>query len=527
MSVKLVRLAGAVLALAMLLHARFLRCVTDDAYITFRFARHLADGHGLVWNIGEPPVEGYTNFLWLLWCAMAAKVGFDLPLFSQIAGAAASLVTMAYTYRFGRKLLGMSRGLALFPCLLLSASGPFVTWAMAGMETSLFGCLMLASLYHFARAGQRERPPITAFVLVFLATLTRPEGLVVFATLAVLYLWSPGWGTARQRLLTPIVYLGCFAAYFVWRYQYFGQLLPNTFYAKVGMSGFIVARGLGYTAYFVGHFVAPWLPLIVLLAWGRGGLLPMIRSMRTALERRERLPRLGVAALLGAYVLCVVGLGGDYMAMYRFFVPVLPFTYLVVAEVLRGVLGAASAGSRRRVVVGGCIVFGVGLTLLHSTPADALLFRRPPMMHGHYLGVQTERMATRRFVTVGRFFDRHKRNPQETLATPVIGAIGYYSNMRILDMLGLTDPHIAHAPPAQSLGLGFPGHERADLLYVVRRRPTYVLLALDPDPVTMPEGSHEALSLLRSAYVQRNVWYQDSMTGFQGYVHFLELERPS
>jgi hypothetical protein len=38
----------------------------DDAFISFRYSEHLANGFGLVWNIGQAPVEGYTNFLWVL-----------------------------------------------------------------------------------------------------------------------------------------------------------------------------------------------------------------------------------------------------------------------------------------------------------------------------------------------------------------------------------------------------------------------------------------------------------------------------
>ncbi len=42
----------------------------DDAMISMRYARNLAGGHGLVWNVGDQhPVEGYTNLSWTLWMA--------------------------------------------------------------------------------------------------------------------------------------------------------------------------------------------------------------------------------------------------------------------------------------------------------------------------------------------------------------------------------------------------------------------------------------------------------------------------
>ena len=46
----------------------------DDSFISLRYADHLVEGLGLVYNAGEY-VEGYTNLLWTLALAGAAKVG--------------------------------------------------------------------------------------------------------------------------------------------------------------------------------------------------------------------------------------------------------------------------------------------------------------------------------------------------------------------------------------------------------------------------------------------------------------------
>ena len=66
------RLAPA-LAAALAAYAWLALCfdfVCDDAYISFRYARHLASGMGLRFNPAEvPPVEGYSNLLWVLWLA--------------------------------------------------------------------------------------------------------------------------------------------------------------------------------------------------------------------------------------------------------------------------------------------------------------------------------------------------------------------------------------------------------------------------------------------------------------------------
>ncbi len=61
----------------------------EDAMISMRYARNFADGHGFAWNAGEPPIEGFTNFLWTLWMSLAHKIGMSeskISLFIMLSG---------------------------------------------------------------------------------------------------------------------------------------------------------------------------------------------------------------------------------------------------------------------------------------------------------------------------------------------------------------------------------------------------------------------------------------------------------
>ena len=51
------------------LHQLMFATLADDAFISFRYSQHLAEGHGLVFNVGEK-VEGYSNFLWVVLVAI-------------------------------------------------------------------------------------------------------------------------------------------------------------------------------------------------------------------------------------------------------------------------------------------------------------------------------------------------------------------------------------------------------------------------------------------------------------------------
>jgi hypothetical protein len=227
------------------------RFTTDDAYISLRYAEHLAGGHGLVWNVGESiPVEGYSNFLFVLLGALALRWGLPAMTVLKTIGTVALGAACVALYGLGRRALG--RVGALIGVLLL-VSYPGVTyWAVSGMETTVFLALVLTAVWTFGRgwdaiSNDREgvsragRWMTVTGGLVFLGALTRPEGPVVGIVLLVVLgiaLWR-GW-LPRRRVLAAAAALGLaaavpFAAYEAWRWIYFHRLLPNSVLCKIGL----------------------------------------------------------------------------------------------------------------------------------------------------------------------------------------------------------------------------------------------------------------------------------------------------
>ena len=88
---KLCYLAAALVCILHPLRA-FQSVISDDAFIAFRYAKHLAGGMGLTWNPGDPPLEGFTSPLHVLLLSAGIRIGLDpLPL-SQILGLLGSLL---------------------------------------------------------------------------------------------------------------------------------------------------------------------------------------------------------------------------------------------------------------------------------------------------------------------------------------------------------------------------------------------------------------------------------------------------
>ena len=521
-----------VVATLFLAHAFYLACVAEDAFITFHFARHLAAGDGLVWNVGEPPVEGYTNFLWLLISALLLLWELDLPTASQSLGFTAGLITLIGLYRCGL-LIGLKRRMAALPCVALACSGPFATWAGSGMETNLFAMWITLAVFHYSRfyAGSHvsnrglPRDLYSSFALLLAATLTRPEGALIAGILLLysIYSWRSNAEAGKRSISALRVVAGpaslyglALLAYTVWRLSYFHYPLPNTFYAKTGGGYSQFVRGLEYCGLFALHYLTPWLAAVALAI-----------AARSSGERPDRAPAIHIISLwtLFFYTTYIAAVGGDYMAMYRFFVPVLPLLYLELGLVIdrgRKRFGDSKGGMTLVAVSVLIALFG---TLFHSTPYESEWVAEPERMHGNFRGVETERWYVARHRLIGEFFERYGREG-ESLATGAVGAVAYYSNLDVYDVHGIVDSHIAHhGKSLEELGTGLPGHEKTDYLYIFDKKPTFYMFSrrLSAKPLRgIPHLVDDVDAIVARDYRVGSVFLKDEANGESGYFGFLE-----
>jgi hypothetical protein len=430
---------------ALCLHfSRF--ALIDDAYIAFRYAQHLAGGQGLVFNPGER-VEGYTCFLWVLWLAGCAELRLPLETASQWLGAACLAATLVVTARFRRPEPERPAWSLLIAPALFAANAAAAMWAVHGLETALFGLLLLLALRADARAAIAGVPGSAAGFWYALAALTRPEGALLFAA-SLLF-----WGLLLRRRLPSLVrrvlaFAVIVLPHLVWRYHYYGFLLPNTFYAKVGMGWPLVARGARYVLdFFAGPQGLLFLPVLL--------CLPQARADRSAAFL------LWMAAAAGIVVALE---GGDAFPAWRFLVPFLPVFYLLVQEGIAATLASvAPPRVPRRVAVAACF-------LLLAAAAPLHLWRVYQVAMIEARGADR---FTRNMTLVGVALARHLP-PTARIALNPVGAVPYHAGLYAYDMLGLTDLHIAHRERAP-LGTGIAGHEKGDGGYILDERPELIL----------------------------------------------------
>jgi len=225
--------------LAWLASAAWFLC--DDAFISFRYARNLLEGHGLVFNPGER-VEGYTNFLWVLelaalWKAFGLRPENAAPWLSV----ACTIGTFAAVVWWAARIPGLRRrGLVTWMALgLLCTSATFAVWTSGGgLETRQFTLLVVAAVVYLSVHADSRLGLLGASLSLAAAAYTRPEGLLIAACCFGWFVVQRIVAGRRLRLdlrelgwlMLPFVVL--VGAHFLFRHGYYGEWLPNTYHAK-------------------------------------------------------------------------------------------------------------------------------------------------------------------------------------------------------------------------------------------------------------------------------------------------------
>jgi arabinofuranosyltransferase len=363
--------------------------LADDAFITFRYARHVAQGLGPVFNPGER-VEGYTNSLEVAVLALAHWAGADLVWAGRAFSLAGGLAGVALAWRLARR--AGSAATAWLAPLLVALHPSYAVWSGAGLETTVFGAWLTAAVLVSLSGPSDPRGFLAVSALGLLAGLTRPEGVVFYGLFVALALARGGW---RGLIPGLLLFTSLGGLYFAARWSWFGALLPNTFYAKSAFTPAHLTRGLGYLAEFLVN--PPNLPLAPL--WALGAL---------AAIRRRQLELVAVPALL---VLLVAAEGGDGLPMYRFLVPALPCL---------GALAALGVDQLREDLGRRGLLAGLALAVAGAVGAFV------PRHDAQYVNYRVQRDdEIPRWTEVGRAL-KAEFPAGTVLAAAPIGALGYY-----------------------------------------------------------------------------------------------------
>ena len=375
-----------------------LHFASEDAYITYRYARNLAIGLGLVFNPGEK-VMGFTSPLWTVWNALGWKLMRDPANWSRGWSVLADVVTLIVVAALLRR--HVSRASAWVFAFLFAAWTLFAAVTASGMEISAMLALVALGAMLAGRGSIATGPVLGALALM------RPEGVFAAAVIALGAKW-------RDRLIALAIAAAGFGAL----YLYFGTIVPQSLTAK--------AQLYGTPGPWAGRH---WWEWIVPFSLGRWPEVPEARFvyLTTILGapaafvgamRLWKLRRTEIATLAGALLIVWAGYAALGVAYFFWYLEIpLACWFLLIA------LGFPEIVRHRAVYVSAALfVLGTWTVIWELYGGRARLERNFALVADHLL--------------------QHSQAWDKVMLEP-IGLVGYYARVTVLDEVGLVSPRIA------------------------------------------------------------------------------------
>lgn len=451
----------------LLLHTMFFRFwIVDDAGIVFAYARNVATGYGLVAQPHVAPVEAYSSPLWLFELVPFFWIGaFKLELTPKLVSLLNVVAGFLIYCRASEPGLGDGRLVATASLSLLALQSGFVIWCASGLENGAFAFLLLLLLAVIS--DPRGERPTAAGLVVGAISLTRPEGVLFSLAYPVLLAMHGPKEVLRARALVryALGFLPLVSAYVVFRVFYFGEFLPNTYYAKGGptlrtihaivlLEPTMIEKVGDLSAATLGVSSGAWFVVLCIasIVWLRH---PLRESRRAT----------AILTMLGLSTLSYLLLPYDWMGEYRFATGFFLCFYLYLGYVVWfGIRMARRVriAEMRPQLTFMSVMMCVGMLTAVMTIPRSIRFATNPV-----ISVEEVIETARRFERMGAI--ANVEHPSLLIAD--VGGALFASHLRIYDLGMLSDRTIAHA-----LGEGVARRDQQAFYdYIFERaRPTFV-----------------------------------------------------
>ena len=456
-------------------------CLFDDAMISMRYAWNFSHGLGLVWNSGEY-IQGYTNLLMTLLMSIAT-LAFDKSnavLFMQVSGAVLMLAIAFVSMRIAGHIVQDAPPQRQIPVRVLSffcalSYYPLTYWSIMGMETGLLTLLLLLAVLSAFNYTTSRKSIFLLSVAGYsgLAFLTRNDS-IIFAILIWFYiiLEIPDIKNNHKSIYQLLGAIGIFFLFVigqeVFQYQYYGELVPNTYTLKLTGMPLInrIQNGIG--------FIRPFLKEIFLVL--------VLSSISLVLDFSKR--KLLLLSLMLSAIGYQIYIGGDAWNYWRIMAPCMPLLMILFIDAIFAFIPSLTSSQAFR----GHLLPHTRLSKKYTTWILVPLFTLIGL-----LLINTRFLPEIIFSTEPYQAKANQRNINTAIALNQIttsnatvgvfwaGSIPYFTDRKAIDFLGKSDRYIAHLPPDISGAVAWngmnsvPGHNKYDLNYSIKTlEPTYV-----------------------------------------------------
>lgn len=462
--------------------------IVDDSYIFFRYAENIFNGFGFVWNIGEKPVEGYSSFGYLAVLLAGKFLSINPEYFSLIMGIISSALSLYFIYLLYNLLNPDLRYENLFVIFLISFSPAYGYWAGAGMETSFYFMSLSGSAYFYFKFYQNKKNIFISGILFGLLCLIRFEGVLFFLLFFLHTTWNKNkrfkFRLNIKSFLILSGFIVVFGSYFIWRWIYFGNFFPNTFYAKTG----------GGIDQLIGGFKYVYLSFRRFYGVGWILILPLFFFIQIKYLSTETKFLFFISIIS---VFSTILIGGDHFHNGRFIYPILPLLFIILPYGFNSLFNLLKKYNLNRAHVA-TIYF---LTIIVVMIFKPIYIESFDGLRNLFLGkkdivIRFDESVNSNivewqhaFILMGKELNKIAED-EDVVACVPIGAIGYFSKISVIDMVGLVDPVIANEIFEGDKSFEWtPGHTKGDGKYVLSRKPKFIQLTdyLTKKPLSVPQ----------------------------------------
>jgi hypothetical protein len=507
----------------------------DDAMISMRYAKNLTAGLGMVWNPGEY-VEGYSNFLWTVWMFVLHQVPVHASKFALLVSISGALILVANLFlvkALSEKISGNSPLSVNLSIVLTAFYYGIIYWTLRGMEVGLLTLLVNYSLLIIFNLREKFRALEFRIFLLLLSAIimTRADSLIIVLALLVSLFFAIKEDIRYKYFLRAIVtVVFVITAQTLFRIYYYGDVLPNTFYLKIGNISY-------YDRFYRGFDTFKDILLSTLLP----ALIPVILYLYLSAKNFDRFKvysLLGILATTSAYSIFVGGDSWEWMPYANRFIAVsIPATLILMAYSIDKIFN--DTGKREIPVLLLLIIIPYPLLLLFLNlifPAKVsfvkdiirlnnefliilavvilmlftiVLFSSQTMKEAGKMSFRRKCLALTAIITIifltangwaylqwiekkALFVEQDSNNTRlglkilkntntDTRVADVwAGNLPYFSERYSVDLLGKMDKFIAKGEPVP--GFNLPGHSKWDHVYSIKNFKPDLILGLREEP---------------------------------------------
>ncbi|MBN2144605.1 MAG: glycosyltransferase family 39 protein [Candidatus Aureabacteria bacterium] len=434
-------------------------CLFDDAMISMRYAKNLADGFGLVWNPGGEKIEGFSNPLWvgLMSFFHLFPIGSSkICLVIQISGLIFYVLSLVLITKTAEILSGGSKAVSIGAFFLTAFYYPLHNWMLQGTETGLQTFVVCFSVWLLLCHRETKRLKWWVYLMLGTGTLIRLDMVVPYLCVSLLLIYQEKQNKIRHGIIAVSIFAFFLGIQTLFRQLYYHEWLPNTYYLK--MTGLFFPYRITRGGYVFFQFVRQINPLLFFLPAG----LLFVKNDRPVVLH---------LIVFSTQILYSIWVGGDAWERgdaNRFLAFVMPLYFSVYAYALSYFLSrlgehAAIFKAKQNFIYGILIFFS--LIQFNSFSLDGwheFLFQKKPYEVSENQ-LNTEKALLVKAVT--------KENA--TIGASRVGAMAYFSCRYTIDFLGKNDKKIAglpakNPPPGVSPWTSFfPGHNKWDYAWSI------------------------------------------------------------